>query len=226
LVFVSHVFFNSGHAVDLQKLSSLIPAGPILVIDGYHGFCALPTDLSHVHQRAFYMSGGYKYAMAGEGACFLHVPENAPNRPINTGWFAAFGNLQEKLGNEIPYAKNGARFFGATFDPCGLYRFNASMQWRNSLNIDTHGTRVRAHALQKHFLAQKHKTLLSQIPLLETNSRGLFLTFRTPKAQYLCDELKKKNIAVDARGENLRFGFGLYIDEGDVDELARRISNG
>ena len=29
---------------------------------------ALPTDLQRVAPRVFYLAGGYKYAMAGEGA--------------------------------------------------------------------------------------------------------------------------------------------------------------
>ena len=38
------------------------------------GFMARPTDLSDIADRAFYLAGGYKYAMAGEGCCFLHCP--------------------------------------------------------------------------------------------------------------------------------------------------------
>ena len=44
------------------------------MIDGYHGFMALPTDFAAIAGRAFYLAGGYKYAMAGEGVCFMHCP--------------------------------------------------------------------------------------------------------------------------------------------------------
>jgi selenocysteine lyase/cysteine desulfurase len=76
LVFFSHVFFNSGYA--LPDLGTIVRAVPqrdtLIVIDGYHGFLALPTDFGPISGRAFYMAGGYKYAMSGEGACSLHVP--------------------------------------------------------------------------------------------------------------------------------------------------------
>jgi selenocysteine lyase/cysteine desulfurase len=66
LVYLSHVFFNSGYVVpDLGALVAAVPdPEPLVVIDGYHGFMALPTDLSGIETRAFYMAGGYKYAMA------------------------------------------------------------------------------------------------------------------------------------------------------------------
>ena len=50
----------------------------LVVIDGYHGFCAVPTSLRAIEDRAFYLAGGYKYAMSGEGVCF---PPRAPRLP-------------------------------------------------------------------------------------------------------------------------------------------------
>jgi selenocysteine lyase/cysteine desulfurase len=75
LIFPSHVLFNSGTIIcDLERLAALAtPEGPWVVIDGYHGFMALETDLSAIADKIFYLSGGYKYAMAGEGVCFLHT---------------------------------------------------------------------------------------------------------------------------------------------------------
>ena len=61
-----------------------------MVVDGYHGFMATPTDLSAVADRIFYVSGGYKYAMSGECCAFLHAPPGFGDRPRITGWFAEF----------------------------------------------------------------------------------------------------------------------------------------
>jgi hypothetical protein len=54
------VFFTSsatsGH---LKALVEAIPSrDTFIVIDGYHGFMACPTDLSEIAGRAFYLSGG------------------------------------------------------------------------------------------------------------------------------------------------------------------------
>src|SRR5690606_4500554 len=82
LTFVSQVFFNSGLAINnLNQLVDAIhqPNG-ITVIDGYHGFMALPTDLAQIKDKIFYLAGSYKYAQGGEGCCFAHVPAHCQLR--------------------------------------------------------------------------------------------------------------------------------------------------
>jgi len=155
LVFFSQVFFNSGHAVqDLGALVGAVPdAAAVIVIDGYHGFLALPTDLAAVEGRAFYLAGGYKYAMAGEGAAFLHAPPGRGLRPRDTGWFASFGTLEAEDDGPVPYAAGGARFLGATFDPVGLYRFNAVMDWLDGLGLTVAAIHAHVRALQRRFVA-------------------------------------------------------------------------
>ena len=231
LVFLSHVFFNSGGvARGLEGLAAALPAKSLLVIDGYHGFCAVPTSLRALAARAFYLSGGYKYAMAGEGACFLHVPEWAADlRPRNTGWFAAFGALEEKQAGRVPYATGGARFFGATFDPSGLYRLGAVLSWRKQVGLTTAATRRHAHALQRQFVeglpagaAIGAEQLV--VPITD-EARGSFLTFRTPRARELSAALETKHVVTDARDDRLRFGFGPYVDAADVARLLEVVTS-
>lgn len=138
LVFVSQVLFSSGAATgDLAALVRAAPSPETLVaIDGYHGYLALPTDLSAIADRAFYMSGGYKYAMSGEGCCFMHCPPGHGPRPRDTGWFAAFGALAAPAGSSIGYPEDGGRFLGATFDPSGLYRMRAALGWLAQQGLD------------------------------------------------------------------------------------------
>lgn len=228
LVFFSQVFFNSGAAVrDLADVVRELPADALVVVDGYHGFCALPTQFESLADRAFYLAGGYKYAMAGEGACFLHVPSSVDLRPRNTGWFAAFGALEEKVAGRVPYASHGARFLGATFDPTGLYRFNAVMRWRQQVGLTTEWTHAHAHALQRYFVtglkvAQPNADQLV-VPLDDTH-RGNFLTFRTPDARAISATLKLHRVMTDARDDRLRFGFGPYLDQADVDAVHERMT--
>ena len=228
LVFFSHVFFNSGAEVEhLDGLVDSLPSEAMVVIDGYHGFGAVPTSLHHVGARAFYLAGGYKYAMSGEGVCFLHVPATAAQlRPRNTGWFAAFDALGEKVAGRVPYSSSAMRFMGATFDPSGLYRFNATMKWRQEVGLTTAKNREHAHALQRKFIAGLDGGPLTaeQLVVPLTNpARGQFLTFRTAEANALSATLKLHRVFTDARDDRLRFGFGPYQDEADVAELHARI---
>jgi selenocysteine lyase/cysteine desulfurase len=230
MVFVSQVFFNSGYALpDLHSLVDAVAAPDrLVVIDGYHAFLALPVDFSMLAGRAFYLAGGYKYAMAGEGACFMHCPPGFAPRPRNTGWYASFATLsgpQDKVG----YATDGMRFMGATFDPSGLYRMRAVLRWMSAHGLDT--ARIHAHVivLQESFLRGLKRQpigIFDPAHLVvppEEMSRGNFLTFDHPDAAIWQTRLKKKNIVVDVRGSRLRVGFGLYHNAGDVERLLHRL---
>jgi kynureninase len=226
LVFVSQVFFNSGYALtDLVALTD--SAGEaMLVIDGYHGFLARPTDLSAVADRAFYLAGGYKYAMAGEGACFMHCPPGWGQRPRDTGWYAAFGALAGPRPGTVGYAADGWRFMGATFDPSGLYRLDATLGWLEERELDAAAVHSHAMALARHFLAQlpvagfSREQLVADPDVVET---GNFLTFRRADAASVNSLMHQAGIVADVRGDRLRIGFGLYQTADDVDRLAHRL---
>lgn len=226
LIFLSHVFYNSGFVVDnLAEIVAAVPSpDTIIVVDGYHAFCALPVSLRAMQERIFYTAGGYKYAMSGEGVCFLYVPPGCHLRPLNTGWFATFGDLTE-TADDVRYSNDAFRFWGATFDPTGLYRFNAVMAWmvENVLSIET--IHAYIHDLQHDFLRQMvavKSPIFNSDSLLISNSfadRGHFLTYRLPQASEICAHLKTKGVVTDFRHDRLRFGFGLYHTKQDVARL-------
>jgi kynureninase len=230
LVYVSQVLFGSGFA--LADLSGLVErlAAPdrLIVIDGYHGFLARPTDLSAIADRAFYIAGGYKYAMAGEGACFMHCPPGIAPRPRNTGWFASFGALSTD-GRGVPYPADGWRFAGATFDPTALYRMRAVLEWLRAEDIDAALIHDHAVALQEQFMtAMAHAPIgpfaadRLVVPLRET-ARGNFLAFEHPEAAQWSRRLHAARIITDVRGTRLRLGFGLYHTAADVERLVARL---
>ncbi len=230
MVFVSQVHFNSGYALtDLEALVDGVSApGRLVVIDGYHGFLARPTDLSAIADRAFYIAGGYKYAMSGEGACFMHCPPGFAMRPRDTGWYATFGALSGAQGS-IGYAENGWRFMGATFDPSGLYRMGAMFDWLEAKGLDASAIHAHAHVLQAVFTDGLAKQSCGALALenlvvpLDEPARGNFLTFRHADAALWHEKLKQAGITVDLRGDRLRVGFGLYQTEADVKLLLERL---
>jgi selenocysteine lyase/cysteine desulfurase len=221
LVYLSQVFFDSGFAVrDLGRIVRAVPhRETFIVIDGYHGFMAVPTTIAAIADRAFYLAGGYKYAMAGEGVCFLHCPPGYGLRPRDTGWYAGFGALEAGT-QEVPFATDGSRFLGATFDISGLYRFNAVQDWLKPLQVDKMLNYVRV--LERIFLAATTTREISAQTLVvpDETMRGRFLAFRTSRAGAIVAALAAKNIVADHRGDRLRVGFGLYHSEDDVRRLA------
>ena len=228
LIFVSHVFFGSGRVFDdVQGLADLArPEGPWLAIDGYHGFMALPTDLSAVADRAFYLAGGYKYAMAGEGAAFLHAPAGFGPRPEVTGWYAEFGDLSGPPGG-VQYTADGLRFMGATFDPSGLYRLNAVFDLLEQEGLDTASVSAHVDGLQARLLEQVGSGRaggLGQAELLNPpradRPNARFLALRHPQAPAWRAALAEAGVITDVRTDVLRIGLGLYHEAEDVDRFA------
>jgi selenocysteine lyase/cysteine desulfurase len=225
-IFVSQLLFGSGRIFDrVEELAMLgQPGGPWVVVDGYHAFMAINRPISAAAgQSAFYLGGGYKYAMAGEGCAFMHAPSGFAPRPPITGWFAEFEDLSLPPGS-VGYAKDASRFLGATFDPSGLYRFTAVRRMLAENGLTT--ARISAHvaALQQQLLARIGETPLAEADLLnplDGRPHARFLAFRSPAAQRWYADLKAKNCITDVRGDVLRIGFGIYQDEGDVDRLVQ-----
>jgi len=223
LVFFSHVFFDSGYVV--RDLAALVGAvsdrASYVVIDGYHGFMAVPTDLRGIADRVFYLAGGYKYAMAGEGVCFLHCPPDFGLRPRDTGWYAGFSAL-ESQASVVQYARDGSRFMGATFDATGLYRFNAVQDWLSKTGLTVAKMLRHVRDIEKTFLAACRSADVNSASLVVSDAemRGRFLAFRTPNAGAIVERLAARNIIVDHRSDRLRIGFGIYHTEGDARRLA------
>ncbi len=221
MIFVSQILFNAGCASgDIAALAAAAPdPRTLIVIDGYHGFMAVPTDLSALADRVFYMSGGYKYAMAGENICFMHCPPGAAARPRDTGWFAAFGALTARQTG-VPYGEDGSRFWGATFDPVGFYRQRAVFDWMERIGLTIPMVHDHALALQEQFL-EGVRTIprlaaARLVTPMDTRERGHFITFETPDAGAMYKRMMERRIITDVRGDRLRFGFGVHQTAADI----------
>lgn len=228
LVVVSQVGFSSGAILDdIAPLADLAtPDGPLVLIDGYHGFMAIETDLVAVADRLFYTAGGYKYAMAGEGAAFLHCPPGIAPRPVATGWYAEFSDLADPPG-AVGYAPDARRFLGSTFDPSGLYRFVAVRDRLAAEGLTTAGVSAHCDALKAGLLAGLADTPLGEAALLNPavpgHPQARFLAFDHPRSPEWQARLLRHDVVTDVRGSVLRIGFGLYQTAADVTSLLDRL---
>ena len=209
----------------MEDLAALGRAdGPWVIVDGYHAFMAIDRPfLEAAAQSAFYLGGGYKYAMAGEGCAFLHAPAGFGERPPITGWFAEFEDLTLPPGM-VGYSRDAMRFMGATFDPSALYRFNAVQRMLKANSLTTSAISAHVRQLQQVLIDALAGTALGEAELLNPlgdSPHARFLAFRSPHAQRWCAELKERNCITDVRGDVIRVGLGLYHDESDIDDFAQ-----
>ena len=220
LIYLSQVFFDSGFVVpDLDRVISAISEDrAFVVIDGYHAFMARTTNIGAIQDRVFFLAGGYKYAMAGEGACFLHSPTGYGARPVDTGWYAGFGQLESGVSGQVPYSEDGSRFAGATYDVSGIYRMRAVQKWLADMGVSVADIHAHATQLQDRLLGSGSLPgeLIPPVPA----ERGNFLTFRSKDAGDVYRALHERGVITDYRADRLRIGFGVYHDEDDVDRLA------
>lgn len=226
LIYFSHVFFDSGFVVPAldRIVASVSEEKAFVVIDGYHSFMALPVDLATIQDRAFFIAGGYKYAMSGEGVCFMHCPPGYGARPVNTGWYASFGLLEEGLDSDVSYLGDGSRFAGATFDPSGIYRMDAVLEWLESNEVGPRQIHQHVRRLQDLFLDTVERLPGTLVPSPDFD-RGNFLTFESELAGDQYRALHDKGVVTDYRGGRLRIGFGIYHSEHDVERLAQIVSS-
>jgi selenocysteine lyase/cysteine desulfurase len=224
LIYLSQVLFDSGlHLTGLDQIVSSVPENrTFVVIDGYHAFMALPLSLGAIQDRVFFLAGGYKYAMSGEGACFLHSPAGYGPRPVDTGWYAGFGQLETGVGDTIAYGEDGSRFAGATFDPSGVYRMDAVLGWLESEGVGPLEIHRHVLGLQERFLVGAPD--LGELLIDDRERRGNFLTFRSDDAAGIYHRLHERRVITDYRGDRLRIGFGIYHDESDVDRLLEHLA--
>lgn len=228
LIFVSHVLFGSGRIVAmLDELAALArPDGPWVIVDGYHSFMAIDAPMTPaLGKKLFYLGGGYKYAMAGEGLGFLHCPPGFGPRPPITGWYAEFGDLKAPPGG-VGYTSDAMRFMGATFDPTVFYRFTAIRRMLRAEGLRTADISTKVTTLQAQMVATLAPTALGRAALLNPIDGGphaRFLAFRSSDAQRWQKELLTRNCITDVRGDVLRIGVGLYHEPDDIDRLAEMV---
>ncbi|WP_294250083.1 aminotransferase class V-fold PLP-dependent enzyme [uncultured Sphingomonas sp.] len=225
LIVASHVQFGTGHIFDgVADLAAVAqPEGPWVLIDGYHGFMAVETDLSAVADRVFYVAGGYKYAMAGEGVGFLHAPPGFGPRPEITGWYAEFEDLALPPGR-IAYAPDARRFLGATFDPSGLYRFVAVREMLAREGLTTAAINAHVAPLRAQLLADFPLDAERINPAAPDAPQARFVALRSPHAADWQKALLEDEIVTDVRGDVLRIGLGLYQDARDVARLREALA--
>jgi selenocysteine lyase/cysteine desulfurase len=227
ITFFSHVFFNSAYAVEnLTNFVEGLNQNSTIIIDSYHGFMALPTDLSQLEGKVFYLGGGYKYAAAGEGACFLISPKSFKLNPVNTGWFAQLGNLSNASSDSVKFSTDGYRFAGSTQDFSALYRMNAVFDLYKNEGITVEKIHHHVVSKQKLFLEKIKDTCWFACLKTPLNSHGHFLAFEL-KSAHKCEEihnkLKEKGIETDYRKNIIRFGFSMYHDDSDIEQLAKKV---
>ena len=219
-VLVSAVLFGNAHIVPhLDAVTARCrEVGAELLVDAYHALNAIPFSLgAQGLEDAFVTGGGYKYCQLGEGNCFLRVPPGREHlRPVLTGWFSEFAELERAPRGGVAYGRGPARFAGATYDPTSHYRAARVFEFFAAQDLAPAFLRdVSRH--QVGLLAERFDALHLD-PALIARDRTVplagvagFLALRCPQAADLARALSARGVWTDARGNALRLGPAPYL---------------
>jgi kynureninase len=220
-VLVSAVLFGNGHIVPhLDQVAARCRAvGAELLVDAYHALNAIPFDVARQGLGdAFVTGGGYKYCQLGEGNCFLRVPPGRDRRPVLTGWFSEFAELEHSPRGGVSYGTGPARFAGATYDPTSHYRAARVFGFFADQGLTPDFLREMSRH-QVGLLAAGFDAL-DLDPGVITRDRAVpldavagFLALRSPRATDLARALKERGVQADVRGDLLRLGPAPYLSD-------------
>jgi selenocysteine lyase/cysteine desulfurase len=73
--------------------------------------------------------------------------------------------------------------------------------------------------LQQQFLSKLNVPHMQIVNPLGDKPHARFLALKGPRASRIHATLAQQQVVTDVRGDVLRFGFGIYQDEKDVDQL-------
>jgi kynureninase len=218
-VLVSAVLYGNAHVVPhLDAVSARCRAnGVALLVDAYHALNAIPFPLEPLGLGdAVVTGGGYKYCQLGEGNCFLRVPPGRDLRPVITGWFSEFAELERAPQGGVQYGKGPARFAGATYDPTSHYRAARVFDFFRDQGLTPELLREVSRR-QVGLLASRFDALDLDPGVIDRdrdvpleNVAG-FLALRTPRAPQLSRSLRARGVFTDVRGDLLRMGPAPYL---------------
>jgi kynureninase len=172
-------------------------------------------------EETFVVGGGYKYCQFGEGNCFLRVPKNCDWRPVVTGWYAEFATLDQSPDAGVPYGLGRWAFEGSTYDPTSHYRAAKVIEFFDQQNLDVQTLRAINQAQLSFLLSEISRyqwpTSIG-LPSSDTERRGGFIVVQTPQASQLVEALRRQDVYVDSRQNNVRLGPAPYVTKGQLAE--------
>jgi kynureninase len=218
-VMLSRVYFETAEInTRLPEIALLTKkAGIPLLVDDYHGTNVVPLSLTDENMEHVYLLvGGYKYLQWGEANCFLRYPPNSELKPVITGWFSAFNQLdQPRTAEPVQFDDGDQKFATGTYDPISQYRAAAVAEFFGEMGLSAEVLR-KQYSAQVHYLRDLFDDYNNQEYAIEhANNRPLhetggFLALRSPHARKLRAMLLDRNIFTDARDDIIRIGPAPY----------------
>jgi len=214
LVVLSTVLFRSGEV--MAGVDELVRraqgAGAKVLLDVYHHAGVLPLDLATL-DADFAVGGSYKYTRGGPGACWLYVhPRHHALRTLDTGWFAKEAPFSYARPDPPRFAAGGDAWLESTPPVLAPVQALAGLEFTLAVGVE----RLRAY-----HLAQKERfaALLEDYGVQVQGAGpeyGAFVTVVHARAKQLAEQLQRRGVKTDARGDHLRLCADLLNTDAEL----------
>lgn len=218
-IMLSRIYYETSEVntrlCDIAQLAK--NAGVPILVDDYHGTNVVPLSFQKENLEHIYLLvGGYKYLQWGESNCFLRYPDGCSLRPVITGWFSAFEQLDHPRDNDpVKFDQGNQKFATATYDPISQFRAAAVTQFFQEMGLTPHvlKNQYRSQLTYLRNLFDDRNVIGSGISHANTRpieESGGFMALRSEHARTLRTALLKVGIFTDARNDIIRIGPGPY----------------
>lgn len=227
-IMLSRVYYETAEVNSrLPEIAQIAKkAGIPILIDDYHGTNVVPLSLEEKNMKNVYiLIGGYKYMQWGEANCFLRYPADCKLRPIVTGWFSAFNQLEKpKNDQSVTFDDGDQKFATATYDPISQFRAAAVTEFFQKQGLTPEVLRNQYSSQLSYLRELFNEMNFGDSGITHANTRpveesGGFLALRSKKARELKTMLLEKEIFTDARDDILRIGPAPYITSEQCEEV-------
>lgn len=231
-VMLSHIYFETSEVnTRIAEIAEAArEAGVPLLIDDYHGTNVVPLSVEENNLHDCYIFiGGYKYMQWGEANCFLRFPSDCMLRPVITGWFSAFEQLDHpRTDDPVEFDDGDQKFATATYDPISQYRGAAVTEFfiRQGLTKDVllENYHAQVSYLRSLFDAKEFDAeLIRHASTRSIEQTGGFMALRSPQARKIRSRLLEMDVFTDARDEIIRFGPAPYTTSEQCEQVMDKL---
>jgi len=217
-VVASYVQYNTGSKLDVHSLSKELKSRGIpFILNATQAAGIVPIDLDELPVSAFLTSGN-KWVMAGVGASVMYVDKSLRDQrfPPFAGWVSADPiGFENRLGS---IRNDGASLELGLISMVPIACLGASLGY--ILEIGVGNIQARLEYLSGYVIEKLLEKGYKVLTPLVNESRAGIVSIKMDDAAGFAAELKKQNIIVISRGDDLlRISPHIYNNVDDLDSL-------
>ncbi|BDC18337.1 aminotransferase class V-fold PLP-dependent enzyme [Acidianus sp. HS-5] len=218
LISISHVSFNTGVRIDIQKIvGKAKKVGALVLLDIIQSAGAVKINVKDFDVD-FAVAGGYKWLMSPQGSGFMYIRKGLLEDPPFYGWKSA-KNYLEFDPNKFELEKGPRRIEIGTIDiaaDLGLSK-SAEIISKYENEIEKRVLELSAYAID---LAEDKKFHI----ITPKEKRAGIVVIKVNNPKEISARLAHKNIIVSPRGEGIRISTHFYNTEEEIEKTINSIS--